>query len=1248
MRTPRTHCASLAAVSLFAAIAGAVSAQTVPASQDTAPKPGVQEETLVLSPFVVTADEDAGTYKATSTLAGARVRTELRDVASSISVITSEFLKNTGAKNNQDLLVYTANTEVGGIYGNYGGVGNTFINGISEEGTFLKPNNNTRVRGLDSADNTRDFFATDIPWDGYIVGRVDLQRGPNSILFGIGSPAGIINSSINTASYRTGGNIENRLGSFGSVRFSLDYNQVLIPNTLAVRVAALDDNTKYRQDPAFNHDKRVFVAGRWDPKLFGENSSAQTSLRVNFEHGEVKANRPRVLPPEDRITPWFDTGGINRTLYDPYYTWQAGIIGYQSSNALPPGARKNYWVVQYIGPGMSQTGPTAVYNGPGASDISSFRASGPSLYWGLKSDGTYDHQIDGFPYGSNIGIGSYSDFALNVFNAGLKDSSGNVLYPAADKGFWKNKSLIDPTVFDFYNHLIDGPNKREWQKWNAYNISASQTFLNNRLGFEVVYDYQDYNDGQTRNLNSPFIGVDIRQNLMDMPYQLGGAMANPNAGRAFIGANSKSGGNSANFTTRENIRGTVFGELRATDFLKEGWLTRLLGRVNATGLYSRETYTVESRNWIRYALDQSWSDTNGSGTREGGSNSGGLSNGDVTIDWMTYLSGNLSGTASASGLNLQPISAVQQPAGSYSIAYFDSHWAKPTNPSAPGYVDPAAAWLNVARGLTNDPVGEATTQSENPANYKGWTTGSFSVLNADEGDINRLYTDVSKVRKRTTSNGITLQAYLVDDLIVGTWGWRRDRQDLYSAASQSDLWTAAHTNLTLGDLDNSSVGTSISAGVVIHTPKRIRAKLPFNTDIGLTFSDGRNTRVENRYDFGGNPLPNAKGRTKDMGVVISTLDDRLQFKITHYKTTVSDANITSVTTEASTLGANTYYLRNLEAWGTASALLDLAGRDGGASGWEWYWNWALVDGGWDGKYNDPNGADFKNSPSTAAQTKAINSWLSQLMPQSWFDAYGFKVDVTKAKAGDWRNAIVGWTPFSGVGGLQPQGGGRVNGVWPTGTVDNESKGMEYEIVGTPIKGLNVSINASKTHASQTALGQSLVDFIEAQYLKYQSPAGDLRLWWGGDNTVRQYYVSNIWSAYQFQLKTNGKLVPEMAPWRANVVANYNFQGPTLRGVNVGLAYRWQDKRILGYALNSTKDNLDVDKPYWSSTEDNIDCWAGYERKINGRFNWRVQLNLRSVGKSTHLVKLSVQPDGTGGAYRIEEGMTWQLTNTISF
>jgi outer membrane receptor for ferric coprogen and ferric-rhodotorulic acid len=246
---PQTRILLVAFASVFALGAG-LSAQTItpqsdsPTSQDspqsrleapagTAPKK--EEDVLELSPFLVNAADDTG-YRASSTLAGTRLRTDLRDVAASISVITKDFMNDIAANNLQDLLTYTAGTEVDGLAGNFSGSG--FNSGGFQEfnGASRSVQGNTRVRGLGAADQTRDYFITDTPMDGYNIDRVEINRGPNAILFGLGRPGGIINSGlIRAMPNRTKTKVETQFDQESSKRLVFDHNQVLIKDVLALR-----------------------------------------------------------------------------------------------------------------------------------------------------------------------------------------------------------------------------------------------------------------------------------------------------------------------------------------------------------------------------------------------------------------------------------------------------------------------------------------------------------------------------------------------------------------------------------------------------------------------------------------------------------------------------------------------------------------------------------------------------------------------------------------------------------------------------------------------------------------------------------------------------------------------------------------------------------------------------------------------------------------------------------------------------
>ena len=254
---------SLCATLLAAKLSLPLLAQALPPAR---PAPPPVEVPVTLSPFVVEEAEDRG-YAATSTLAGTRLRTELRDVGAAISVVTAQFMADTASTNVRDLLVYTTNTEAGGFEGNFSGVdtGNRFS---SAESTLQNPQNSTRVRGLAGADLTRDFFLTNIPMDSYNTERVDISRGANAILFGLGSPAGIINNQLKAANLRKSSlTLQSSYGRFDSHREVVDVNQVVAKGTLGVRVIALNKAENFQQKPAFENDRRLYATATWEPRV---------------------------------------------------------------------------------------------------------------------------------------------------------------------------------------------------------------------------------------------------------------------------------------------------------------------------------------------------------------------------------------------------------------------------------------------------------------------------------------------------------------------------------------------------------------------------------------------------------------------------------------------------------------------------------------------------------------------------------------------------------------------------------------------------------------------------------------------------------------------------------------------------------------------------------------------------------------------------------------------------------------------
>lgn len=1170
-------------------IAKDAAAMTPKATSDA---PADQPQKVVkLSPFYVSASEDTG-YMGTATLAGTRIKTDLRDVGSAISVVTAQFLKDTGATDNQDLLVYTTNTEVGGIAGNFAGTGNGQT--LDETSLLRNPQTNTRIRGLAAADNTRDYFLTDIPWDSYNVERVDMQRGPNGILFGLGSPAGIINTTTKEASFKDQTTVQARFGSYGSYRTLLDVNHVLLPDELAVRVEGLRDDTQYRQDPAFNLDKRFYTALRYDPSFLNKGS-AHTSLRFNYEQGDITSDNPRELPPGDELTPWWTFG---RATYDPFGSWvvdSANIGGSgQHLKATPTGAANpayNPWLGDF-GNAQVDGGIYVTYANPNAASFNTpIRTGELDTPFGLSSTGAVDKSIGGIQFNRLSGITNYTSYALNEVNA-----DGTYGLPYADLGQYKNTYITDPSIFNYWDKLIDGPNAAQWQGFEAFDAALSQTFLNNRVGVELAYDHQRYHNGQVSG-GPGVIQIDLNTNLSD-------GSPNPNVGRPYVNIGAPYG-NGSYSSTRDDFRATAFGQFKFTDIMKRSWLTDLLGRHVFTALYSNSQKDVENLSWNRWVADSLY------GTDYMGSNY--MTDNARQISVISYIGPSLLDHSSPSGANLSNVTAVQTPPTSGQVRLFDSHW---NAPASVGYGDP---YTTVRSYYSQIPGGSASTQSENPDNYVGWSSVPFSVLNADTGDINRLYNSGSKSREKIESKALVWQGYFWNDTIVGTVGVRKDTAKSYNilapknADNSVDIYSPSYA--LPSNPNNVVSGSSTTWSVVMHTPKFLENRLPLGTDVSVFYNHSSNFQpAAGRVDVYGDPLGAPTGETKDYGVMISLLRNRLVLKVNWYKTTVKNASLDNV--------LPLYMLGYTEEWGYTFASINQAGLAGDPLGGP-DWQWDYHANPWVGQ--TPEQAQ-------AVEIAADNAWFANLPSQKFFDAW--HIDQSSAA---WSNRLQTY--------VQPQG--------LTATGDTMSKGTEYELTAKLTKSWDLTLNASHDSATRTNVGGSLADWVNARTAVYNGPAGDIRYWWAGStDTIRSVWNAQFLSAWKLLLLQQGADVPELRPWRFNVVSNYRFTKGRLRGFNVGGGYRWQDGVVIGYPLmkdpSTGDETFNLSSPYKGPSEGNLDLWVGYRRKLTAKIDWNIQLNIRNAFASKKLIPISAQPDGTPAAYRIPELTTWFVTNTFTF
>jgi len=1223
---------TIAAASCLTALACPLAAQTAPVPAPSTTSSVSNDGTVVLSPFEVTADSETG-YQATETLAGTRIRTDLRDVGSAIQVITKEFMKDVGATDNATLLQYTTNAEVAGTRGTYAGLGNG--TNVEEIGSLRAPGSANRVRGLAAADNTRDFFVTDIPWDGFNVDRIDIQRGPNSILFGLGSPAGIVNAAMRNAEFRDVNATEIRFGSYDSLRASLDLNKELIAETLALRISALRDHEKFQQNPAYENDERIYAAVRFDPQLFADRSF-RTSLKFKFEHGEIEANRPRTVSPNDSITPWFrpvDTtslqGGMGKFSVNNSYELGAAPA---SANPWLAGAADQQQPIWFIDGTTNQLQRIyAGYINTGARNANgTLRGSGENLIGQRYADQFYR-------------VNSLSAYATNARIAN------------AQYGQFRTASLQDASVFDFYNTLIDGPTKNEFEEWDAYNLSLTQTGWDDRVGLELNYDRQKYLRGGQALLGTPTLTIDILRNFQDQT-------ANPNYGRPYVAGGA--GGGTSYESDREYVRAALFGELRASDFVDaDGFLAKLLGKHRFNGAYSGEEYLTENRTWQMYAnprdWDAYWSRTDGSGN--------GINN--RAPVGVIYLGSSLASASSAAGADIPGIGAPVDYADG-NVYHFASTW---TNPTGVNFTDPWTVPANLAP-LFNAaalPAGQTGfLQNSNPANYVGWNSNrQINLMRYNNGEDLSLLTGAQKQMRKTTSYAGSWQGFLWNDAIIPTLGWRYDEVKGKGVIAQPNNANRAIRNLApdvyrLPDTFPQSQifkDHSTSGGVVVHL-NRLLGDDPLPINVSLSYNKSNNFQVtDTRRDIYGTPIGNPTGNTEEYGVLLSTRDNRFSFRAVKYET-----KITNATTQLSVDG-----LRNTIRDGMNWRNILLYQMSG--------YNWDSRNNPaqrnlWTPAYVDANGRSVArfDQPQPAGSTlqteaeaiamrdeimKAWNDIQKYLEPKGFFSAWNYGAGPTTSSVITDRS-----TYEANPGAFQPNPASvfdyrTVSNLQGFAvTADTQSEGYEFELTANPTRNWRIAVNAGKATAVRTNVGGAVLDEL-VSYMDGQiaGRAGDLRRfnasYDGPGNELRTEW-SNWRGQYTLLKLQEGAAASELRKWRYNVVTNYSFDEGRLKGFGIGGSYRWQDRVVIGYPVipgTAGQAGFDLDRPFYGPSEDAFDAWLSYERKLTDRIGWKIQLNGRNLFAKEELIPISVQPDGTTWASaRIAPNREWFVTNSFTF
>src|SRR5688500_3233653 len=263
-------------------------------AQTVAPPPNIasvsQEQPLELSPFTVSTSEDRG-YTAQSSLGGSRLKANLKDVASPTSAFTAQFLEDLAATNIDDLAPFMLSTEF------------DFSEDAGNQNRLNATSKPLRVRGINGSGSISiNFFKSSYRIDSFNTERIDQSRGPNSVLFGLGDPGGIINVTTKRAILsQQKGSVALVAKSHDGLRQELDFNQPLWRDRLAVRVALARERLNTWRNYEHDDEDRIFGTIKF-------RVTPRTELNVDLEQAAIDKSVHRTFTGYDGYTLWRDAG----------------------------------------------------------------------------------------------------------------------------------------------------------------------------------------------------------------------------------------------------------------------------------------------------------------------------------------------------------------------------------------------------------------------------------------------------------------------------------------------------------------------------------------------------------------------------------------------------------------------------------------------------------------------------------------------------------------------------------------------------------------------------------------------------------------------------------------------------------------------------------------------------------------------------------------------------------------------------
>jgi outer membrane receptor protein involved in Fe transport len=1248
----------------------ALSTSTLVLAQQAAPAPATpppEDEPIMLSPFTVDASKDQG-YFAQNTLAGSRLNTNITDLGASISVVTKQQMEDTASVDINDVFRYEINTEGSSTYTPAGAnnltmrndgvrdyvAGATLGNGLS---TYTNASAN-RVRGLAPPTMAINYYPAlgAIPMDSYNVQSLEISRGPNSMLFGLGSPAGIVNQSTAQAVLnRTNFTVGTRLDHNGSFRGNFSTNQSLIEDKLALYVAAVYDNRKFEREPAYDKTKRAYAALTFKP-------FEKTVIRANIEGYTNDNRRPNSLTPRDFVTEWNTAG---QPYYDPLtreirrltdnkvlgaYVWNAAMPQANQVRTFiesQPGYNPALWnAARTAYNGQNIFGDAALTNAAGFVGATNTPSSNPLFVPGIT-------WMNAARSTMQIANGQLYNWYQPLrgqryrtqFGTAANPAANAPLFPDPESSIWAN-----PTWSDMYNRGHTMSNG--WSGIGNNIIGYKYPGVTNK----AIYDWENINInqmnfGQDKNSN---YNIEIEQQILDDLYLNAGwfrqdfisktnyTVAQLNVTTLFVDTNKNLPDGSANpffgkvFVEDQDpdryINKNLEDHYRAMlaytpDFTqKDGWM-KWLGRHQILGLWSRdESMATGIRQRLNYVDSGSFA-----GRARYMNNSNNNADGSPT-GWH-FQSTSLRRSFYLADPS-DPIGVVTQPSGEWNhLAYngdirvydyansqfdevnmttifnnFDAH----TGRSQREIESLSAAMTNY---LWNDRL--VTTFGVRKDEYRGRATTN--------ADVHRQELSTGDPVKDVNVRGVFVPAggrVAVEGPMTNPQKWVNGLYQIDTLFDRWDRWDEqSGTTKTLGGVlrpfkNWNSIENRANSGSQLWQ---------FVRSFGFSYnqSDNFNPPPSAQTDAFGRPLPKPTGEGKDYGIQFSLLDDKLFARVTWFEASSKDERTSSVTGIARLTGhMDTTAFRG---WARTIALINMG--------------------------MDPTAAGFGENL-TPAQEDQVRAAVEPIWQQPYLYYDSTSIGATQDAAAKGVEAEVNYNPT-------PNWTMKLTFGKQDTKYDNVLKQFdEWYDFRSPVwesaRAADFLLPQYQQFATYTTSGGRQVDltnFMTSYGFNSEIRQDNADGW----TNVTNYYNAVVTPQVLLNRELQGQSAPGQRKYRASFLTSYNFTEGKLKGFFAGGSQRWESKSVIGYygrvsGANGTQmDVSDVTRPIYDGANAYTDLWVGYQRPImDGKARLKIQLNVANVFESGGLQPVSVNLDGSPYAFRIVDPRQFYLTTTLSF